>query len=106
MLVPENRLGVGDRRQRPGPRTRRANVGVDVHVDETRLAEPDRVLERALEVLRLRYGQALDAGGARPGGEVRVVGLALGPRIERGAVLAPAEVGVLQVADRGPGEVV
>ena len=64
------------------------------------------MLERALEVLRLGDRKALYARRPRPRGEVRVVGLAVGSRVETGSVLAALEVRVLQVADRPPGEVV
>ncbi len=50
------------------------------------------VLQRALEVLRLGDREALDARGARPGGEVRVVGLAgPGPGRSRCRISRPSK---------------
>src|SRR5207237_7938946 len=106
MFGAEDRLLVRDRRQRPRAGAGRPDVRVDVHVDEARLAELHRMLERSFELLRARDREALHARRARPGREVRVVRLALRPLIEGSAVLAPVEVRVLQVADRRPGEVV
>ena len=102
----EHRLFGRDRRQLPGAGAGRADVGVDVHVDQRRLAGGDGLRQHAGEILRAGDGVARDAGGLGPGGEVRVVGPAVGALVEAGAVLAPVEIGVLQVADRGPGEVV
>ena len=76
----EHRLLVRRRRQLPGAGGRRAHVGVDVHVEQERLVGCNRVLQRALEVLRLGDGQRIDAAGLGPAGEVGVVGLLVGAR--------------------------
>src|SRR3954451_5569846 len=104
MFLAEDRLLVRNGRQRPRARTRWADIRVDVHVDQAGLAQPHRVVERALEILRARDRQTLHSRRARPRREIRVVGLALRALVERGAVLAAPEIRVLQVADRRPGE--
>src|SRR5260221_14080163 len=50
MLLPEDRLHVRDRRQRPCAGAWRPDIGVDVHVEQTRLAQLHCVLQRAFEI--------------------------------------------------------
>src|SRR3546814_16220179 len=75
-------------------------------VDERRSVECHRLLQHAGEVLGAGDREGLDAGSPCPGGKVWVIGLATGALVEGGPDLAAVEVGVLQIADRGPGDVV
>src|SRR6185437_16602783 len=87
---PEGRLLVRRRRQLPGAGRRRPDLRIDMHVEEERLAGFDGVLERAFEILGLGHGHRIDAGGARPGGEIGIVGLVIVALGEHGAELAAA----------------
>src|SRR6185437_4415473 len=84
-FLAEDRLLVRDGRQRPSTDGGRADIGVDMDVDEAGLAERHRMLERALEILGARHRHALDAAGAGECREIGVVGLVVGALVERRA---------------------
>ena len=75
-------------------------------VQQHRLVEGDGVFQRAGEIFRLGDGDAFDTGGARPSGEIRVIGLFVVVLIEGGADLASVKGAALDVADRAPGKIV
>ena len=77
-----------------------------MHVEQERLVGLDGVFERAAEILRFGHGQRLDAGGSRPGGEIRIERFFVGALVKHRSVFAAAEHAELDVADRDPAEIV
>src|SRR5258706_6107642 len=88
MLLPEDRLHVRDRRQRPCAGAGRPDIGIDVHLEQAGRAELHCVLQRAFENLGLGYGQAFNSCGARPCPAVPAVEPSLRGLAERGSLLA------------------
>src|SRR6186997_2387637 len=85
--------------QLPDSGAARILVGVDVDVDQVRLVGGNGHADRIADVTGTIDLHALDAGRARHGGEVRVVGLAGFGMVEIGGELAAIQVAALQAAD-------
>src|SRR5919197_5797917 len=99
-------LLVRGRWELPRSGRRWANFRVDVNVEEAWLGEFHGVLERACEIVLTGNGQSLHATGSRESGEVGIVRLLRLCSIESRPDLAATVQPVLEVTDRGPGEVV
>src|SRR3546814_16736423 len=87
----EHRLLRRHGRQLPGAGRGRADVGVDMDVDQRGLVERHGLRQHASKVLRARDGEGRHAPRPGPGREVGIVGLAVGAMIEGGADLSSAE---------------
>src|SRR5262249_32662739 len=94
------------RRQLPSPGAGRLDLVVHVNVEEAGLAQSERMPQRVAELIRVLHADALDAEAARHPGKIGVVRFALGPRVETRPDFPPSEHPVLDIPDRGPGEIV
>src|SRR5262249_24258588 len=102
----DHRLALAEPGQLPHAGAAWILVGRDVGVDEIRLAAGNSGAHRVGESGGALHADAVDAGRARHGGEIGIVGCAGLRMLEVGRELAPVEVAALQSADRGVGVVV